>query len=351
MIRHLRFLIFFFIGLPSALAVPDYHLVGWFNTFIPGGGQALLGDYPLAGTQAVLETGTMIYGYHLSKRSPLTLDGVPEDLPVVGGKNITTTKTNTTCVKTQKIGGKNVCTKFATTTSSSSSVSIDNDEHDFKKPLYADLLLEFGIKYHMVNVFNAYREAYQLNGSPGDEMIDQRPTKDLFLDPFQLDNFKSPWVWGALAIVAGATIYDFNNQVTNGITPIQKMNGYSTGLFAFNYIAWRPIGSGAPEEMFYRGFLQNEMYDIVPSPFFSIAMSSLAFSFSHGANTGSRIGAGISGLYLGWLAHKEHGNLAQGITLHFWSDLFLGIETLLLTKKGGDTRDAPPVGVSVSGLF
>src|SRR4051812_31646962 len=62
-------------------SVPSPHLIGWSNTFVPGAGQALLGNPGTAVVQFGLETTTFGYGYYLSKRSPLTLDGVPIDLP------------------------------------------------------------------------------------------------------------------------------------------------------------------------------------------------------------------------------------------------------------------------------
>src|ERR1700761_4577352 len=72
---------------PEPQNTPNYHLVGWFNAVVPGGGELLLGNYALAGAQFVGEVATFGVGSHLSKRSPLTIDGVPEALPQSTGRS------------------------------------------------------------------------------------------------------------------------------------------------------------------------------------------------------------------------------------------------------------------------
>jgi membrane protease YdiL (CAAX protease family) len=105
--------------------------------------------------------------------------------------------------------------------------------------------------------------------------------------------------------------------------PAPRLTAASNALYSLDHALLVPIGSGAPEEMFYRGFLQNEMYHLVPSPFFSIPASTLAFTFSHGP--ADRISAAVLGAYAGFLAHKYGGKLGPGIALHFWVDLLIGL--------------------------
>ena len=168
-----------------------------------------------------------------------------------------------------------------------------------------------------------------VDGKVVDPWVDPRPIGDFFMDPFRADNMLDPWVFIPLTLVAAAAIVDYSQQVSADLQPLSKMNWYSNVLFAMNYMALQPVGSGAPEEMFYRGYLQNEFYHLIESPFFSIPMSTLAFSFSHAP--AGRTGSAIAGAYLGTLAHINHGRLGKGIALHFWSVVILGIETFALT--------------------
>jgi membrane protease YdiL (CAAX protease family) len=108
----------------------------------------------------------------------------------------------------------------------------------------------------------------------------------------------------------------------------------------------QPFGSGAPEEMFFRGFLQNEFYHFIESPFFSVPMQAAAFSFAH--ESSGRIGAAISGLYLGTLAQHDHGRLNHTIALHFWSVVVLGVETALLTFNA---QNDVPVATQIQFMF
>ena len=295
---------------PSSLALsspepaPNYHLVGWLNSVVPGGGQLLLGDYRLAGIQFGLEGVTFGYGYSLSALHPLTIDGVPDQLP-----------------------------EFRRPRSGTLT--------DLSKPLYADMLQEFGIKYHMVNVFDAYREAAKRQGVT--DGIDQTPTDKLFLKPFSMDALSDPWVYLPIGAIATYVLVDyFNAQGTQNRNA--RLTPYSNFLYAMNYGVVQPFGSGVPEEMFFRGFVQNEIYDAVPSPWIAIPATATLFALAHAPGDG-RWTAGLSGLYLGYLAYRNHGDLSPGITVHFWGVVLLGIETILLNNDAQHTT--PPTGLYV----
>ncbi|MBC7396674.1 MAG: hypothetical protein H7333_04450, partial [Bdellovibrionales bacterium] len=78
-----------------------------------------------------------------------------------------------------------------------------------------------------------------------------------------------------------------------------------------------------------------------------IAMSSAAFSFSH--STEGRMGAAITGAYLGLLAHKNKGRLEQGISLHFWAVFILGIESAVLTFRAQNYGgQGAPTGIKLT---
>jgi hypothetical protein len=73
-------------------------------------------------------------------------------------------------------------------------------------------------------------------------------------------------------------------------------------------------------------------------------MSTLAFSLAHSPE--GRIGAAVSGAYLGYLAHRYGGRLGPGTAVHFWSVLLLDIETVLLTWHA--QRRVPTISAEIS---
>ncbi|MBC7691440.1 MAG: CPBP family intramembrane metalloprotease [Methylotenera sp.] len=311
-----------FLFCASASAAPNYHLLGWVNTFVPGAGEVMLGNPGLGIVQAVSEVGTFSIGYANSRRSPLTLDGVPEDIPSpqVTKKRISTRAQYCRIHPTDVIcsqGSPN--DKLLISTFSSTPISI-------QKSLSADILQEFGIKYHMVNVFNAYREAAQ--GVPN---IDRTPTGELFLSPFRGSVLSEPEVFIPLGISVAAVFASYYFTVKDGLPAGPKLTKGSNRLYATTYAVVFPVGSAVPEEMFYRGFIQNEAYSLVPSPWFAIPVSTLAYTLSH---TGDEMPtAAITGLWLGSVAYMNHGMLSKGIAYHFWANVFAGILAIELLQR------------------
>src|SRR5207249_1655541 len=132
------------------------------------------------------ETGTFLWGYHNSKKSPMTLDGVTEDMP--SSSNYISTSHKKVVFCRHHVGGNpnNPCDLWGAT-NLNTAANLSFGDVSITKSLYADLLQELGIKYHFVNVYNAYREA----GAPN---TDKSSTLDLFLAPFKASNLSSPAV-------------------------------------------------------------------------------------------------------------------------------------------------------------
>jgi membrane protease YdiL (CAAX protease family) len=149
----------------------------------------------------------------------------------------------------------------------------------------------------------------------------------MFLTPFSWDAVMDPWVFVPIGVTTAYALYDYFSSKGN-LSREPHQTPYSNFLYAVNYGVVQPFGSGVPEEMFFRGFLQNELYDMVPSPFFAIPIQAAAFAFAHGPGDG-RLTAALVGFYLGYLAYRGKGDLQRGITVHYWGDLMLGIDTLL----------------------
>ena len=307
-------------------------MVGWFNAFIPGGGEVLLDDWTLAAAQSSLEIGTFAWGYSLSAKSPLTLDGVPENIPnphlnglAQIGKNI--------CSRRNSHG---ICIRNGASVGSSPYTGLISTA-DISEQIKADFLQEVGIKTHFVDVFNSYRKA----GATG--QVDQEDTSSLFLAPFRYENLSDSYVLFGLLVSLGFHTYLYLNE---GVTPTAPLNASSNTQYGLMYTLGYPVGSAAPEEMFYRGFLQNEFLGMTGSPYLAVPLSSAAYLFSHSSD--SYMSAGVSGLYLGSLTYLNNGKLSKGIAFHFWSDIIMGIHAILSLQRNEHPSQTDLAGANVS---
>ena len=314
----------------TALTSPDASIVGWSNVLLPGAGRFFLGDTSRAALEFGGEFATFGAGYALKTRNAhFDLDGFTENDEVVSFATLRR------CEPGGRGRRRRRCINSATPESESSS-----------RQMKADLsaaLQEIGIKAHMTNVFLSYRTALERNGgTKSGQGIDLRPTRELFEDPFRTEVLESPWVWAPLATLLAFTVADATSgKHGSDIHSVPELNFGARASFTFNQVALYPVGSAAPEEMFYRGFVQNEVNRASGSDWVAVPASAAAFAFSHGSE--GRPLAAISGLYLGILAARAHGNLSQGIAVHYWSVLILGLGAVVSTlRKAGD---APPAAL------
>jgi membrane protease YdiL (CAAX protease family) len=322
--------------LAAAQAEVNYHTVGWTNVFLPGGGEALMGNYWTGAQQAGLELSTFVWGYSLSAREPFTLDGVPEDLPSPEIGFLQKPITTTLCSRRNGIVRCYPVRK-------NSVVASYNTPQDISKPLFADVLQEIGLKTHMVNIYDSYRKAAAKNGIDFNVAhLDPTPTSQLFTAPFDRDNLLNPWVYLPLLLTGAVLFYSYEQLTPNDYPALPQFNRRSSVFYDLTYTTVFPVGSGAPEEMFYRGFLQSEFYNWSGSPWVSVPMSTALYALSHESD--AQLGAALSGLYLGYLAHRENGHLKLGITYHFWSDIMTGLYSIAVVKLGQRQAalNAPP---------
>ena len=296
-------------GLENSEAAPSFHLVGWVNTIVPGGGALLLDEPCLAAVQATVEVGTFLGGYSLSNKGTMTLDGVGETIPARGSN-----------------GTGNRAT----------------DPQDITPALQGDFLQEIGLKYHMVNVYDSYRRS----GASGGQGIDDTSIRDLFLSPFQTENLESPWVYIGLVGSLAAHAIMYSTQGTTSTTPLTARSNIQYDAL---YGAVYPVGSGAPEEMFYRGFLQNEFYEMTGTPYAAVPLSAAAFMFSHSSD--GYLGAGALGLYLGTLTYLEKGRLSKSIAIHFWNDVIMGAFAIAALNRNAYSSSVRPIYFSFGTEF
>lgn len=333
-----------FIFVPRNEALANFHAVGWTNALVPGGGRFAMSEYAAGAKEAALEVTTFGIGYGLSPDSSFTLDGTPIDYPAVRPYNFTKTRQQIYCSKYSTVTKK--CIQYKNRSISTSSTTINYMPQDATRPLTAALLQEFGLKYHIMNSFLSYRDQYNIEGGDPGQGIDQRSTKEMFKDPFRWEVLSSPWVYIPIILSSAFVVLDYRSQIATPdrelITPLNKR---SKAYLAFDQAVVYPFGSAAPEEAFYRGFVQNEFYYLVRSPYFSIPMSSLIFALSHSQEGWP--GAFVTGLYQGLMAYKNDGNLAYGNAIHFWGVFALGVEAYLLTVHSLPAQ-APPAAFQFS---
>jgi hypothetical protein len=289
---------------PPAANTANPHLVGWGNLVMPGLGETLRGN-PVGGlAQFGYETSTFVTGYFVSPRNGISsLDGI--------------TDTFQPYRRSQR-----------------------NDQLSIENELGSDMLLEFAIKTHMLNTYIAYRDAYKDRGVT--EGLDQRTWWEGFKTPFQKKSFEDPWVYVPIALIAiGVTVDYLTSQPNSSQGPLTPTSNF---MYTSHYGIIEPLGSGWPEEAFYRGFLQHEFTDATNSPLVGILAESAAFAFSHEEGN-SRWSAGAAGAYLGYLSWKNEGNLGPGLTVHFWGDFLLGLESILLSNRNQRTTPQSSLGV------
>jgi hypothetical protein len=274
---------------------------------VPGLGESLNGNPGGGLAQAGYELGTFALGYHLSPTKGIdSLDGIRDTfVPYVATKR--------------------------------------NGQVSINSQMTSDILLEFSIKSHMTNTFVAYRDANKARGIT--DGIDQRTWWEGFTTPFELKNLDDPWVYVPLAMIAAAVTVDYMTSKPN--SALQPLTPTSNLLYDSHYGLWEPIGSGWPEEAFYRGFLQREFTLASGSPVLGVLGESALFALSHEAGSG-RFSAALVGLYLGYLAERNHGNLGPGITVHFWGDLLLGLETILISHRDQRTSPQGALGIQIN---
>ncbi|MBF0360131.1 MAG: CPBP family intramembrane metalloprotease [Oligoflexia bacterium] len=287
----------------KVIANQNYHLTGWINTVIPGGGQFHRGNYGRSALEFAVEVGTFLPGYLISKRRPMTIDGVPSGHPQPYDQQSRDLR-------------RGRYDKYT-----------EESDDELKKGLFAATLQEIGLKFHMINVFRSYRESAADNNI---NSLDNTRTMDLFKAPFKLSVMSDPWVYLPIGLSTLYLLYDYTIEKDN-VAATPKSRTETNIFYGFNNTVLYPFGSGAPEEMFYRGFIQNEAYSLVRSPYFSIPISALAFAFSHAPE--GRPTAAVVGLYLGYLAYRHNGKLDHSIAAHFWGNLVMGVFEVLLYEK------------------
>jgi membrane protease YdiL (CAAX protease family) len=90
------------------------------------------------------------------------------------------------------------------------------------------------------------------------------------------------------------------------------------------------------EEAMFRGFLNSEFSDRFGNVE-GLLMSSAIFGLAHTGQgqTANALQAGLAGLYLGWVHQRNGFEAAEGVALHYWANVLVGIAAI---RNGGSAQ-------------
>jgi membrane protease YdiL (CAAX protease family) len=88
--------------------------------------------------------------------------------------------------------------------------------------------------------------------------------------------------------------------------------------------------------VFFRGFIQREIYGYTNSLSIAVATESLLFALGHS----NRLTSGLTGIYFGLVVDKKGGDLGFVIPTHFWLDVVDGLLTYF-TERRAEGKNAP----------
>jgi hypothetical protein len=276
--------------------------VGWGNLLVPGLG-ATLSDHPLLGlTEAALEIGTFYSGTLLAEEKRFKIDG---------------------------------------------SVVVP-DSGNVGKAMTAEMLQQFGLKYHFYNTFYHYQQAViadEASGRPDNnpQPIYRGDWKDMLAAPFQWKNVSSIWSWPIILGVGGYLFYDFKH--SNVTRRTGSLTGSDFSLYGASELIAVPVGSSFGEDPLFRGFIEREVRGMTGSLWLAILAESIPFALLH-SDRPTAFGVGV---YFGIEADALKGDLGPMMAAHFWINVVIGLLDYWTLKRstGRDVPLNPPVSMSI----
>lgn len=189
-----------------------------------------------------------------------------------------------------------------------------------RNTVYADMLSNPMLSVMFYSIYSSYRDA----GGLGEEKK-KETFAEIAYSPFNPDILKKPMVFVpilALAILTGAS-----ENMTDGSNPILGPKSVKTdGSLHFSAF----VGGISPaigEEAFFRGYLNENMvrrYGSVTG----IGLSSAFFMLAHEGNNDAvdgRFSRLLAGVYLGYLHSVSGFDIRPGSAVHFWYNFILGL--------------------------
>jgi hypothetical protein len=177
--------------------------------------------------------------------------------------------------------------------------------------------------------YAAYRDARARDNSGYRMSAPRESLTDLAVAPFSWQYLVRPTTFIPLAIQAVGVFsksYDYRIDRADDVS--------KNDLYVFNFVANEMTAVG--EEAMSRGFLNSEFSDRFGNVE-GLLMSSAIFGLAHTGQgqTANALQAGLAGLYLGWVHQRNGFEAAEGVALHYWANVLVGIAAI---RNGGSAQ-------------
>lgn len=210
------------------------------------------------------------------------------------------------------------------------------------------------LKEWELSLFTTYRSAIRSEGhAPSSLGVDNTSVGDLFLAPFQKEQYSDPMVILAGLLGIAAATYDSRNPENNfchvdriGILGADANQEWGSALYGIDSLGLS-LAAGVSEEALWRGLIQNEMEQTFGKRC-GLWSTATLFGAAHVVDLNGELNsdrvlvATIAGLYLGHLYQKNEHRLSRPIAAHFWYNFGAMITSFALDPENN------PLGVQVS---
>jgi hypothetical protein len=209
--------------------------------------------------------------------------------------------------------------------------SRDNEIEINRTSFYADFYGSAVLNLQFYSSFSAYRDARQAVNNEGyGTPAPAESIADLALAPFNWEFLSRPTTFVALAIPLYVALSPVDDErlLYDPEPPLTR--GEMRAGFALQF-----EGVAIGEEAFFRGVLNNGLSSGL-GPAWGLLASSTIFGLAHSGSPGqaTALGAGLFGLYLGWLHQRNDYQIGQGVALHFWWNFLVAATSLAQREEG-----------------
>lgn len=195
---------------------------------------------------------------------------------------------------------------------------------------------------HLYNVYSSYQDARIRNNNKNyNTPIAKHTLWDLIKSPFSLE-YLTRWTFLIpTALSVGVSIYDAHRD-----RDLIRLGVAKEASFLIPYFGASDTAVGIGEESFFRGFLQPEFTDLFGTPWVGVILQGLIFGPAH-INSGiaNVVFATAYGLYEGWVTHRNHYDLREGVASHMWWNFITNISPLFYFDKDKGYKD---ISLSIS---
>lgn len=212
---------------------------------------------------------------------------------------------------------------------------VDNENNEIRTnrtTFEADLFLAAAFNLELYSAYGAYRDGRMAMDNEGyDTPAPKESYGELALAPFKWEFLSRPTVFLPLII----PLSFFASPPSDRRFLFAPDNSISREEMAVGFFAQHNMVA-VGEESFFRGVLNNGFSDAYGEGW-GLFLSSLVFGLGHQGNAGqaSALGAGVFGLYVGYLQQLNDYEIGQGVAIHFWWNFLISLG-MLARREGGE---------------